>query len=81
MHDLRSMPAWQPPSWREILRDMLGQVRGKITSLGRDPNNLFRRAVRPNEFFFALPYSDAPELRTETLRAIRAGELPWHRFQ
>jgi len=78
MHDLRTLPADDPPSWTRLVRTALSALRGKISGRGRTPTSYFRRAVRPNELFFALPFSDAPLLREQFITAWKAGRVRWH---
>lgn len=78
MHDLRTLPADDPPSWTRLVRTAFSELRGKISGRGRTPTSYFRRAVRPNELFFAMPFSDAPLLREHFRTASKAGRVRWH---
>jgi LmbE family N-acetylglucosaminyl deacetylase len=78
MHDLRTLPDEDPPSWIRLLRSGLSELRGKVTGRGRMPTSYFRRAVRPNELFFGMPFSDSPRLVDHFMAEWQAGRIRWH---
>lgn len=51
MHDVRSLPDLDSPSWSRIFRDLAAEIRGKLNGDGRRTTSYLRRAVRPNELF------------------------------
>jgi LmbE family N-acetylglucosaminyl deacetylase len=77
-HDLRALPG-AAPGVTGVIRGFAGGLRDCITGLDRHATSYFRRAVRPNELFFVVPFSDAPALREAFLEKWRAGKIEWHR--
>lgn len=77
-HDLRALPG-PAPGLVDMIRGFAGGVRDTITGLDRHATSYFRRAVRPNELFFVVPFSEAATLREAFLEKWRAGKIEWHR--
>jgi len=67
MHDLRNIPGIRDESFPQAVRTILATARGIVTGLRRDPRSFQRRAVRPNELFFVVPFSEAGRLRQQWL--------------
>jgi LmbE family N-acetylglucosaminyl deacetylase len=78
-HDLRSLPALRRPGCLAQLRAFASGLHNCITGLDGHATSYFRRAVRPNELFFVVPFADASALRTQFLTEWRAGKIEWHR--
>ena len=71
-HDLRTMPSLGAPSWIGAVRNFLAETRGAITGLRRDPTSFQRKAARPNELFFVVPFGEAGVLAERFLEKWRA---------
>ena len=63
MHDLRSPPPSDTFEFRDLAADFRDRTYEYLKSaLGVD-TSYFRRALRPNEFFFVYPYRDSEPLK------------------
>jgi LmbE family N-acetylglucosaminyl deacetylase len=71
VHDLRSLPLLSHRSPKTIARMCAGEVRRRLVGMGADPKSYLRRATRPNELFFVLPFTRVEELRQHALDKAR----------
>ncbi len=62
MHDIRQIEWPQVGAWDGTGKRLLDDARGILDGIGRAPTSYLRRAVRPDEIFFVMPFETA--LRT-----------------
>ena len=58
MSDLRITHS-QDDGWKGALKDLVGRWYEVVSGCPRNPHSFFRRAVRPNELFFAASFAEA----------------------
>jgi glycosyltransferase involved in cell wall biosynthesis len=71
MHDIRDID-WPTAAPLDVAsRRLRGELRGLAHGMGRAPTSYFRRAVRPDEVFFVIPFSEAIECTRRALGETR----------
>jgi LmbE family N-acetylglucosaminyl deacetylase len=62
MHDVREMEWPESAPWHAASRRLLSELRALAYGMDRIPTSYMRRAVRPDEVFFVMGFSDAAAL-------------------
>lgn len=68
MHDVRSMNAPQPLGMRGHLRKIRGEFGAALHGMGLPATSYLRRAVRPDEFFFVVSFTEGQSLCERAVR-------------